>query len=268
MGFWEKVKKVIDEADVVFEVVDARFPEQSRNHALEEMVRRKRKEFAIILNKADLVGKKAAQKSMKMLEREVGNAMFISAKLRKGTARLREGVGKIANGRKVKIAICGYPNVGKSSIINALARRKSARTSSRAGFTKGLQYLKVNKSVMLIDTPGVIPINEKDETLMLMLGSKNPEQAKDLESAGLDIGEILMRNIPEALNSHYGTDAKDAEELLEKIALSRNMLSKGGKPNLNAAARILISDFQQGKIREIGVEKKSGPEQRQHLPGA
>ncbi|VVB99405.1 GTPase Der [uncultured archaeon] len=251
MGYWETVKRVIEEADIIFEVLDARFPERSRNAKLESLVKGKGKKLAFIINKADLCGKRAVEKKARELSREAP-CIFISAKMRQGTNALRKAVGELAGGRHVRIAFCGYPNVGKSSIINRLARKKSAGTSPRAGFTKGMQKIRASKGVMLVDTPGVIPLEEGDECIMAMLGTKNPEQLKDLEGTGLDVAEALLENNREAINEHYklGPDFNgDAEALLEKIAFSRNRLLKGARPDLNAAAKILINDLQKSEIR-------------------
>ncbi len=247
MGFLEVVKKVVDDADIVIEVIDARFPAKSRNAELERLVRSKGKKLVLLLNKTDLIGTEAAALHRKQMG---PNCVFVSATNRQGTSNLRKKIGELSEGRHVKVAVVGYPNVGKSSIINVLSRKKAAKTSPRAGFTKGRQFVRVSRNVMLIDTPGIIKFDDKDEILMVMLGSKNAEQVKDLESAGVEIAGTLVESNREELCAFYGIDgAKDGEEFLEKLALVRGRLLGGARPDLNSASRILISDLQKGKLR-------------------
>ncbi len=247
MGFWETVKQVVDEADIVIEVLDARFPAKSRNAELERLVRNRRKKLILLLNKTDLIGRDAAAVHRKQMGQ---NCVFVSAMNKEGTSSLRRKIGELSEGRNVKVAIVGYPNVGKSSIINVLSRKRAARTSPRAGFTKGMQFVRVSRGVMLIDTPGVIQVDDKDETLMVMLGSKNLEQVVDLESTGVEIADTLLKSNPDEMVAFYGVDgAGDGEEFLERLAILRNRLLRGARPDLNAAARILINDLQKGKLR-------------------
>jgi len=245
MNYWNIVRQVVEEADIVIEVVDARFPEKSRNHDLEQLVKAKGKKLLIVLNKSDLIGKNEAERERnKIKERSV----FVSAKIRNGARKIKEELGKFNVKGEVKIAITGYPNTGKSSIINMLKGTSSARTSSIAGFTKGKQMIRISSKIMLIDTPGIIPLKENDVTLMTLLSAKSPQQIKDLEGTGIDIAEILLESNKSGLEKFYGIKASDGEEFLEALALKRKKLLKKGKPDLNTSARILIVDFQKGKI--------------------
>lgn len=245
MNYWNIVRQVVEEADIVMEIVDARFPEQSRNHDLEQLVKAKRKKLLIVLNKSDLIGKKEAEIEQKKIKER---SVFVSAKLRTGARKIKEELGRFNIKNEVRIAITGYPNTGKSSIINMLKGTASARTSSIAGFTKGKQMIRISSKIMLIDTPGIIPLKENDILLMVLLSAKSVQQIKDLEGTGMDIAEILLESNKSGLEAFYGIEASDGEEFLEKLALKRNKLLKKGKPDLNASARLLIVDFQKGKI--------------------
>ncbi|HLC80009.1 MAG TPA: GTPase [archaeon] len=245
MGYWDLVKKIISEADIVAEIIDARFAAQSRNIDMEQMVERAGKKLLIVINKSDMISKREAQRQKEQIPK---SCVFVSAKYRKGVARLRVELAKLSAGNQVKIAIVGYPNTGKSSVINMLKGRKAARTSSIAGFTRGKQFVKIASNMMLIDSPGIIPVDEKDETLMVLLSAKNVHHLKDLEGAGIDVAQFLIKNSPDKLRATYQIEARDGEEFLEKLALKRNKLLSGARADLNAAARILIDDFQQGKI--------------------
>ncbi|MCH7902656.1 50S ribosome-binding GTPase [archaeon] len=245
MNYWNIVRQVVEDADIVIEVADARFPEQSRNHDLEQLVKAKGKKLLIVLNKSDLIGKNEAKREMEKIKER---SIFVSAKLRNGARKIKEEIGRFNVKGEVKIAVTGYPNTGKSSIINMLKGTSSARTSSLAGFTKGKQMIRISSKIMLIDTPGIIPLKEHDVTLMALLSAKSVQQIKDLEGTGMDIAEILMESNKSGLEKFYGIKASDGEEFLEELALKRKKLLKKGKPDLNASARILIVDFQKGKI--------------------
>ena len=256
MGYRDMVKGIISDCDIVLEIIDARFPEKSRNLDMEQYIEKEKKELIIVINKSDLISKRNAERIKNILG---GRTVFVSATKRKGVARLRIGIGKIAADRQVKIAVIGYPNTGKSSIINMLKGSRAARTSSTAGFTRGKQYVRVSGRMLLIDSPGVIPFNENDEMLMSLLNAKNPQHLKDLEGTGVEMAEYLLRTQPETLQKHYGIEKRDGEEFLEELARKRNKLLKGARPDINAAARIFIDDFQQGKIAfspEMPSQKK------------
>ncbi|PIN85369.1 MAG: hypothetical protein COV47_02410 [Candidatus Diapherotrites archaeon CG11_big_fil_rev_8_21_14_0_20_37_9] len=244
MGYWHKVNELMREADIIIQVLDARFPVKTRIESIDEFAEIKGKKLLYVLNKSDLVSKRFSEKAKKGLP----NAVFVSAKKRMGKIKLKEAIGKLAGNNEVKIAIVGYPNTGKSSIINMLKGRKSARTSPTAGFTRGKQLIRISHKVMLIDSPGVMPFNEKDESTMVLLNAKNSEQIKDVEGVALELAKMLLENNPKKLVETYGIEAKDEEEFLEKLAVKRNKLKKGGIPDVNQVAAILIKDFQTGKI--------------------
>ncbi len=245
IGYWGKVKQMVKESDLLLEVVDARFPKKSRNWELERIAQSKGKPIIIVLNKSDLISKRKAD-----FEKNEINlpCVFVSAKKKMGTLKLKEAIGKTLGNKDSKVAIAGYPNTGKSSVLNMLKGKKSAPVASRAGFTKGIQFVRISSKIMLVDSPGVIPLNEYDDTLMALLSAKNPEQIKDIESTGVQIGQVLIESNKEGVEKHYKVKADDGEELVEQVALKRRKMLSGGRPDMNAGARILINDFQTGKI--------------------
>ncbi len=246
MNYRQIVNGAVREANIVLEVIDARFPEKSRNYGLEKMVEEQGKKLLIVINKADLVSIGEARKEKELMGKK---SVFVSARSRKGKTRLAKELEELAEGKEAKVAVVGYPNTGKSSIINMLAGKKSARTSPIAGFTRGKQFVRLSKKLLLIDSPGVIPFGKKDETLMALLSSKSPQQLSDLEGTGMEIAEILLAE-GKLLEEHYGIRAADGEEFLEKLAMSKKKLLKKGLPDTGTAARILIRNFQEGIIRK------------------
>ncbi|PIY60252.1 hypothetical protein COY95_02740 [Candidatus Woesearchaeota archaeon CG_4_10_14_0_8_um_filter_47_5] len=150
----------------------------------------------------------------------------------------------------VRAGVVGYPNTGKSSVINALRGGGPAKTSSSSGFTHGRQNIRLSKKVTIIDTPGVIPYREKNDIKHAIIGTRNPEQLEAPENAVM----ALMSRFPALIESHYGIPAPldlahaDHENTLEAIALRYGRIRKGGLPDTVTMARIILADWQQGKI--------------------
>src|SRR3989344_2304863 len=163
------IDHVIGEADIILEILDARFIEKTRNLEVEKKVKSLGKALVYIFNKSDLVDIDKIK-----LEEDFGElkpGLFFSSKNRKGSATLRRLIKMQVKKIKkdiVNVGIIGYPNTGKSSMINLLVGRSVSRTSSEAGFTKGIQKIKISNGVYLIDTPGIIPVSEKTYGQRLM----------------------------------------------------------------------------------------------------
>ena len=173
MGHWSAVMQTIKNANVVIFILDARMPEISRNEGLEDKLKESRKEVLIVFNKIDLI----PLTKLRKLQKENKGCFFVSSQNRAGINRLRlklQILTKSLKTEELKVGIVGYPNVGKSALANVLARAAKAKVSSRAGTTKGLQWIKGAK-IKILDSPGVIPFND-DEVKLGMLGAKNPEK--------------------------------------------------------------------------------------------
>ncbi|MFW5852544.1 MAG: GTPase, partial [Nanoarchaeota archaeon] len=140
-NFWRVLNKVISEADVIVEVLDARSIEQTRNTEIEDKVLKAGKKIIFALNKCDLASKAKLEK----YKRELGNAVFVSAKEHHGTLLLKNAILKAADYSKtISVGIVGYPNTGKSSLISTLVGRSKAKSSSESGFTKGLKKIRLS----------------------------------------------------------------------------------------------------------------------------
>jgi len=144
------------------------------------------------------------------------------------------------------VGIVGYPNTGKSSIINAIKGRASAPVSSVAGFTKGLQIIRVSSKIQLIDSPGVIPFVEQDDFLLAFLSAKSPEKLKDPEGDAMQLIDALGGKV----EKFYGVKKEeDSEQTLENIALKIKALKKGGIPDIKRAAMDILRKWQKGIIK-------------------
>ncbi|HLC98349.1 MAG TPA: GTPase [Candidatus Nanoarchaeia archaeon] len=246
MTSWEHVNIVLRLADIVIEVLDAREIAASRQKALEEKVRRLGKKLLYVITKCDLVPKEEVQQAAHQLQPSV----FISSTEKWGTTILKKKLLEIGKGEKITIGIVGYPNVGKSSLINALAGRHAARVSPESGFTKGMQRIRVSPKILLLDTPGVFPREERakeglEAARYVKIGAVDYGKLRDPETAALQ----LLTDEKERIRTHYSLQEEEPEEILEALAKKFKKVRKGGFPDSEAAARLLLKEWQAGKIR-------------------
>ncbi|MDP3992217.1 MAG: GTPase [Nanoarchaeota archaeon] len=243
------LRKILEQSQIILEILDARFIEETRNKELEKEIMEKNKKIIYVINKSDL--------NPEMKDVPTPNAV-VSCKNRKGIKNLRERIKIMASGipkneeGKIIVGVIGYPNTGKSSLINILIGRGSAGTGADAGFTKGIQKLRLSKDITLLDSPGVIPQKEYSSSDSGMISKntklgarsysqiKNPEQAVD----------ELNKEFPGMLEKYYNINANnDSENLLEILGKRKNFLLKGGIVNTDKAARLILKDWQEGKIK-------------------
>jgi len=250
MGLFGHALNAIREADIVLEILDARFPEQTRNHGIEQKILQNKKGLVFVLNKSDLVRTKKAMKIKKELSK-TAPCFLVSAQKHLGTKRLKQELLEMAQKNQVKVAVIGYPNTGKSSLLNALAGRKAARISAQPGFTRGEQFVRIAENVLLIDSPGIIPFEQRSESELMLVAAKSPNQLQDIEGAALYLIKWLQKQGAKTLKKEFGVDLHetDAEKILEQIAFKKKRLSHGGKPDTNATAMMLVKEWQEGKIK-------------------
>ena len=228
-----RVRSVITRSDVIIEVLDARFPELTRNREIEHLIKKKGKFLVFALNKADLVTKEWAEEWKKRLSKEAP-VVFTSAKKRWGTRMLRDLIRSLTEKKPLYIGVVGFPNTGKSSLINVLVGRSSAGVSPKPGFTKGEQIIRLSKGVYLIDSPGDFDV--KDEVIQLITGAKDPSKAVNPELTA----ELIIKNL-----NRYGDLPFSS---LEEYAVKKRFLLKGGEPDLIRAAVDVIRRFQRGEF--------------------
>ncbi len=244
-SFWDVVNQVIREADVILEVIDARFITETRNKEIEDKVKIRKKKIIYILNKSDLINMLLEQVEHHL---DGEDFVFVSAKNNLGTTILRTKLRSIKK-RPLIVGVLGYPNTGKSSLINVLKQKKSAKTASTPGFTRGLQKIKIETGIYLLDTPGVIPYKEKDELKHAIINIRSPSKIKNPEYVAEDILKIAIEKNPKLVESLYKIKIKQDEEILDflgRIAMNFKWLKKGGLPNIDLVSRKIIEDWQKG----------------------
>lgn len=250
-------KKIIEDSDIILEILDARFIEETRNSQFEEEIKRMNKRLIYVFNKADLINKNNLK-----LPKEFTNYVFVSSTLRKGIKELRDRI-KIeakkidkkkneTSNEKVTVGVIGYPNTGKSSLINSLIGKSSAGVGSDAGFTKSMQKIKLSQDIVLIDSPGIIPEKEYSQqdrekiSMHAKLGARSYSQVKEPEM----VIATLMKDYSKVLEKFYKIDSKgDSEVLLEELGRRKGFLKKGGEVNEDTTARLILKDWQSGKIK-------------------
>lgn len=253
--FPKLVRDIVETSDILLEVLDARFIQETRNTEIENLIHSQGKKIIYVLNKSDLVDLKSKILEVGLLE--ISSFLFVSCKKRKGMSKLRDKI-KIEvkklgiENRRVQVGIIGYPNTGKSSLINRLIGKSSARTAPEAGFTKGVQKIRFSPNILILDTPGVIPESEYSHTergalqKQIMVGARTSDRIRDPE---LFVSEI-MKTHSKQIEKFYKIDAKgDVELLIEQLGRKRNFLRKGGVVDEDRTSRWVIRDWQEGRIK-------------------
>lgn len=271
-GHMTKAKRAMKEdvklVDLVIELVDARAPLASRNPDIDSLAAGKGR--VILLNKADLASEKANAAWITYFESQGFQVMKIDARakatLKQLNALIQEACKeKIERDRRrgilnrpVRAMVVGIPNVGKSTFINSFAGKAAAKTGNKPGVTKGNQWIRLNKQVELLDTPGILWPKFEDQRvglLLALLGSINDEILEKDELAS-ELADYLRNITPGLLKERYGIeeDGKKPYELLDEIAAARACLTKGGVNDLTKAARLLLDEFRGGKLGRITLE--------------
>ena len=263
-----EVENKVKLVDVIIELLDARAPLSSINENLEKLTINKKK--LIVLTKIDLADPEQNKKWLEELKKRYDSVIALDLKKNGAEAILSKAVvelGKekwakeMAKGMKpqpIRAMIIGIPNVGKSSLINRLAKRKAAGVQNKPGFTRGEQWIKVNKDFLLLDTPGILPMNYE-----------NPKKAANLALIGAireeilpneQLGELLLtylRNYyTDSLNARYGIDnIGDRLTVLNKIAERRKIVNSVGENDLLRAEALLLKEFKDGLLGNITLER-------------
>lgn len=249
--------------DLVIEIVDARIPSASRNPEIQKLATNKGR--LILLNKSDLSDKKSNEAWLAYYKEQGITAVCMDSRNGTGLKEIQGAVqiackDKIERDRKkgiinrpLRAMVCGIPNVGKSTFINSFAKKACTKTGNKPGVTKGKQWIRLNKTLELLDTPGVLWPKFEDQIVGLhlaMIGSINDEILHEEELAE-EILRFMKQRYPGRVAERY----KLLEEpTLTQIAVARGCLVKGGEPDLKKAAMIVIDEFRSGKLGKISLE--------------
>jgi nuclear GTP-binding protein len=260
---WGELYKVLDCSDVVVQVLDARDPMGTRCPHVERHLKEnaRHKHLVFVLNKCDLVPTWVTRRWVAALSKEYPTLAFhasLTKPFGKGSliALLRQ-LSKLHNDKKsISVGFIGYPNVGKSSVINALKAKKVCSVAPIPGQTKVWQYVTLMKRVNLVDCPGVVYDAGDTETDTVL---KGVVRAEKLGAPELFVGAILDRVKPEHVRATYGVaDWTDPEDFLTKLCVKTGRLIKGGEPDLSVTAVNIINDWQRGKLPFFAVPPDNG----------
>ncbi|KIY62089.1 P-loop containing nucleoside triphosphate hydrolase protein [Cylindrobasidium torrendii FP15055 ss-10] len=264
--------KVIEESDIVMLVLDARDPEGCRSRLVEEEVRRHDKTLVFVLNKVDLIPKDNAQAWLKHLRHSTPTLPFRAASSSANQTKFTStapALMKLLKAYKpatgsVTVGVVGFPNVGKSSIINALKRAKVCSVAAQPGHTKDLQSIQVERGLRVVDSPGVVfdedDLQQKGDNVRGNILLRNVVKVEDIEDPIAVVEQILLRTPIETIQQLYGLpEFASPPEFLTMLALKSGRLLKGGTPDLLAAGRHVLNDWNHQKIPYFSVPPSIHP---------
>ena len=270
-GHMTKARRMMQEniklIDLIIELVDARIPLSSRNPDIDELGRNKAR--LILLNKADLAEYSRNDEWIEYFREKGWSAVKVNSKKGGGIKSIQSVIQEACRekterdrkrgilNRPVRAMVVGIPNVGKSTFINALAGKACAKTGNKPGVTKGKQWIRLNKNVELLDTPGILWPKFEDQEVGLKLAFIGSIKDKILQTEELaaELIRFLNASYPGVLEEKYSIEAgEDPYEELRLIAESRHCLLKGSGLDTEKAAGILLDDFRNGRLGRITLE--------------
>lgn len=268
-GHMKKTRELIAEnlkmVDIVIEVIDARIPVSSRNPIIDELVKNKRR--LIILNKSDLSDPKANETWAETFKKQGNLVLTMNCMTGIGVGQLYKLLSRLQDEKNegqlrkksLRMMIVGVPNVGKSSLINRMTGKKSAKTGDRPGVTKGKQWLGLENGMQLLDTPGILWPKFEDPQVGLNLAfcGSIKDEILDTASLALELIKVLQRDYPQLLRERYKLDELDEDALvnMEAIAAKRGFILSGKRVDYERCARTVLDEFRGGKIGNITLEK-------------
>ena len=262
-----EVENKVKLVDVIIELFDARAPVSSINENLTKITQNKKK--LIVLTKTDLADPEQTKKWQEYLGQKYDAVLCLDLKSNNAESLLSKAVislGKdkwakdLAKGMKpqpIRTMIVGIPNVGKSSLINRLAKRKAAGVQNKPGYTRGEQWIKVNKDFLLLDTPGILPMsyeNQKKAANLALIGAIR-EDILPNEQLGEMLIFYLKEHYPNALKERFGIEEiADRLTVLNQISERRKIVNGVGENDLLRAESLLLKEFKDGLLGRITLE--------------
>ena len=270
-GHMTKAKRAMQEdiklIDVIIELVDSRVPFSSKNPDIDTLANGKSR--ILLMNKYDLADKAVSDKWTKYYEEKGYFVATVNSKNGRGVKAVNDVIQKACKekierdrkrgilNRPIRAMIVGIPNVGKSTFINSFAGKACAKTGNKPGVTKGKQWIRLNKNVELLDTPGILWPRFEDQQVGLNLAfiGSIKDELYNIYELSLLLLDYLIKNYPDAVADFYEIENSDSNnELLERIAIKRGCIKSGAEYDLDKAAKCLVDDFRNGRIGKISLE--------------
>ncbi|WP_085523995.1 ribosome biogenesis GTPase YlqF [Tuberibacillus sp. Marseille-P3662] len=262
----EKLKLI----DVIIELVDARIPLASRNPMVDDIAGQKPR--FVLLNKKDMADENVTSEWQKYFADQGATTLAVNSQNGNGVKQIPDAVHRLNQARKTKMESKGYqsradralilgiPNVGKSTLINRLANKKKARIGDRPGVTKGQQWIKVGKTMELLDTPGILWPKFADESVGFKLAATGAikDELIDFQETAVFLLKVLITHYPDALKSRYNLDESFDEEaivsLFDTIGQKRGCIMAGGRVDYDKTSEIILRDYRSGKLGALSLE--------------
>ena len=277
-GHMTKAKRQMQEdiklIDLVIELVDARIPLSSRNPDIDELGKNKYR--LILMNKADLADRKATEQWSAFFKKKGYYVVSLDARSKNGMKSITDIImeackEKMERDRKrgiknrpVRAMVVGIPNVGKSTFINSYAGKACAKTGNKPGVTKGKQWIRLNKSVELLDTPGILWPKFEDQEVGMRLAyiGSIKDDILNIEELALGLIGYLQEFYPAAIRERYNVEEElKPLDILTAVAKARGCLKKGEELDYEKASRLLLEEFRSGKLGKVTLEFPKGPEE-------
>ncbi|MBI3903242.1 MAG: ribosome biogenesis GTPase YlqF [Nitrosomonadales bacterium] len=260
----KKAAETMERIDMVIEVLDARLPEASCNPMIRELREHRQRPCLKILNKADLADPAATRAWLDFYNAQKNvKAVALSCKKPGDAAKVPGLCAALAPHRgtrlkPLRMMIMGIPNVGKSTLMNALLKRRAAKVGDEPAITKSQQSFDLNESMTLIDTPGLMwpKIEHDSDGLMLAASHAIGRNAVIDEEVATFLADLLLARYPALLTARYSfaVDGMDGPDVIAAIARRRGYLLKGGAPDLEKTALMLLQDYRSGTLGRISLE--------------
>lgn len=275
-GHMTKARRMMQEniglVDLVIELADARIPLSSRNPDIDSLCGNKAR--ILLMTKADMADPVRTAKFQKYFEDKGFMVIAMDARTRKANEKIKAYVEKACAakrerdkrrgivGRPLRAMVVGIPNVGKSTFINSFAGKASAKTGNKPGVTRGKQWIRLNKNLELLDTPGILwpKFEDRQVGVNLALTGAIRQELLEEQELSFELLDFLQREYPALLKERYAPEGSewefpmDSAKLLGEIALSRNLLKTGGEPDWQRASKMVLDDFRNGKTGRISLE--------------
>lgn len=270
-GHMTKAKRQMQEdlklIDLIIELVDARVPLSSRNPDIDQLGQNKSR--LILLNKADLADERQNEAWKEYFQSKGFHVVKVDSRNGAGMKTIQNVIQEACKekierdrrrgikNRPIRAMVAGIPNVGKSTFINTFAGKACAKTGNRPGVTKGKQWIRLNKNVELLDTPGILWPKFEDQQvgLRLALIGAIKDEILNIDELALELIAILTEHYPGVLHARYEVEEDQTPaNIIEQIAVKRNCIQKGNALDYTKAANLLLEEFRSGKLGKITLE--------------